>query len=149
MIDKTHANRRIATGSRTSDGEDDGRIVVFPFVADQRDEAETDKLRRHLCRFLSPHDGRKVTEPLESRDCGKAIFVYNGCFAQDGLGPFLYVHELNTLGTLVVLMESVLGYGSVLRRVIWLTSDEPTEEGSYYGLCDDDLVICRAALEVK
>ena len=138
---QTHTNGRVTAGSRTSNGENDGRIVVLPLVADQSDEAKANKLCCHLCGFLSPYNGRKVAKPLERRDGGKTIFVYDSLFAQERLCFFLYVHELHAFGSLVVLLKSVLRCDGILRRVVGLASDETTKEGSDYGLRDNDLVI--------
>ena len=72
-MNATYANRRISTRRRTTDGEDDGGVIVLPLVADKGNEAETNKLRSHLCGFFTTDDGGKITEPLEGGEGGKAV----------------------------------------------------------------------------
>ncbi len=64
----TYTNGRISSKCRTTNGEDDGGIIVLALVADKGNEAETNKLRCHLCSF-STTDGGKIAEPLR----GKAV----------------------------------------------------------------------------
>ncbi len=69
----TYTNGRISSRCRTTNGEDDGRIIVLALVADKSNEAETNKLRCHLCGFFTTDDGRKIAEPLEGSEGGKAV----------------------------------------------------------------------------
>ena len=75
---ETYANRGIATRRRTTNGENDGGIVVLAPVADKGDEAETNKLRSHLRGFLATDDGGKIAEPLEGGEGGKTVALGDG-----------------------------------------------------------------------
>ncbi len=68
----TYTNERVSSRCRTTNGENDGGIIVLAPVTDKGNEAETNNMRCHLCGFFTTDDGGKITEPLEG---GKAVAV--------------------------------------------------------------------------
>jgi hypothetical protein len=74
-MNATYTNGRISTRCRTTNGEDDGGIIVLALVADKGNEAKTNKLRCHLCSFFTTDDGGKIAEPLEGGEGGKTVLV--------------------------------------------------------------------------
>jgi hypothetical protein len=72
-MNATYTNGRISTRCGTTNGEDDGGIIVLALVADEGNEAETNKLRCHLCSFFTTDDGGKIAEPLEGGKGGETV----------------------------------------------------------------------------
>ena len=72
-MNATYAHGRISTRCRTTNGEDDGGIIVLALVADKSNEAKTNKLGCHLCSFFTSDDGGKIAEPLEGGEGRKTV----------------------------------------------------------------------------
>ena len=139
---KAYSNRGTRRG-RTTDGKNDGRVVVLALIADEGDKAETDKLSSHLRSFLPTDDGCEITEPLKCSHGGKTVLL-DGCCraAHDGLCSLGDVHESETLGALLISLKRFDGLGlGALRGIVRLATNEAAEEGGDDGLRNDDLVV--------
>jgi hypothetical protein len=148
-MNATYTNGRISTRRRTTDGEDDGRIIVLALIADKGNEAKTNKLRSHLCSFFTTDDGGKIAEPLEGGEGGKAVAMSHQLrLSGTRRLAICHVHDLDTLGPFVV---SGCGIEGLCRLwgIVGLAADETTEEGGDDGLGDDNLVIDGATFEMK
>jgi hypothetical protein len=82
LLTGTYADWRIPTWSRTANSENDCRVIVFPFIANQCDEAEANKLSSHLCRFFSSNHGSEIAEPFKSTHGSETVFVHDHGFAK-------------------------------------------------------------------
>ena len=128
MIDgETYADRGISTRRGTTNGENDGGIVVLPLVANKCDKAETDKLRGHLRGFLTTDDRGEITEPLERCEGGKAVTIIDELRpSRTGRLTICRVVELDALCTFVIGGCGIDVLACRL-RIVCLAADEATE----------------------